>query len=160
MIDWNTVVRENSAMIFGVAWRMLGHASDAEDVVQEVFAEAYRTSKGKKIVCWTAFLRKIAACRALDALRQRKRFEPLPSEGISSMVAEPAMVAVSRELEARLQNALRELPGREAEVFCLRYFEDLPYREIADALEISPTAVSTALNQARSRLETLLDQKN
>jgi DNA-directed RNA polymerase specialized sigma24 family protein len=34
MIDWNTVVRENTTTVFGVAWRILGHAEDAEDVVQ------------------------------------------------------------------------------------------------------------------------------
>jgi DNA-directed RNA polymerase specialized sigma24 family protein len=40
----------------------------------------------------------------------------------------------------------------------LRYFEDLSYREIAATLDISPTAVSTALNQARSRLEDILNE--
>ena len=40
MDDWNTLVREHSAAIFGIAWRVLGHAQDAEDVVQEVFVQA------------------------------------------------------------------------------------------------------------------------
>jgi RNA polymerase sigma-70 factor, ECF subfamily len=159
MIDWNTVVRENTAIVFGVAWRILGHAEDAEDVVQEVFAEAHRVSQAKEVACWGAFLRKIAACRALDALRRRKILMPLVSEQVSNLGEQPTMVAAGRELEFRLRAAIKELPTREAEVFCLRCFENLSYREIAETLGISATAASTALCQARSRLESLLNEK-
>jgi RNA polymerase sigma-70 factor, ECF subfamily len=156
MTDWNSLVREHGKAVFGVAWRILGHAQDAEDVAQEVFAEAVRQANGTSVVCWAAWLRRMASCRALDALRRRRNNMPLIPAQVAARTDDPPDAAIGHELESRLRRAIAELAPREAEVFCLRYFEDLSYREIATTLGISPTAVSTALNQARRRLEELL----
>jgi RNA polymerase sigma-70 factor, ECF subfamily len=158
MVDWNSLVREHTPALFGIAWRILGHAQDAEDVVQEVFGEAHRQSDGMPVVCWPALLRRIATCRALDALRRRRATVPLDAAEAVVARDDPQAIAAGRELEARLRRALAELAPREAEVFCLRYFEDLSYRQIAETLGISPTAASTALYQARLRLEPLLTE--
>ena len=153
MVDWNSIFCEHSRSLFGIAWRILGQSQDAEDVVQEVFREAYRFSNSSDDVCWPALLRRITTCRALDALRRRQSMVPLDETHPSAARDTPEAVAVAQELETRLRIVLSELAPRQAEVFCLRYFEDLSYREIAATLEISPTAASTALSQARSRLE-------
>jgi RNA polymerase sigma-70 factor, ECF subfamily len=160
MVEWNALVREQGAAVFGVAWRILGHAQDAEDVAQEVFAEASRQCNGKPVACWPALLRRIATCRATDALRRRRTTVPLECGEPASLSDDPQAIAAGRELETRLKAALAELAPREAQVFCLRYFEDLSYRQIAETLEMSATAVSTALSQARSRLEELLNKSN
>jgi RNA polymerase sigma-70 factor (ECF subfamily) len=156
MVDLDRLVREHGPMLYGIAWRILGQAQDAEDVVQEVFAEAHRQSNGAGVVCWPALLRRMATCRALDALRRRRIMLPLDAAQPALAKEDPAAIAACRELEARLRTALAELAPREAEVFCLRYFEELSYREIAETLGISPTATSTALHHARLRLEELL----
>jgi RNA polymerase sigma-70 factor (ECF subfamily) len=160
MVDWNFLVRQHGTMVFGIAWRILGQAEDAEDVVQEVFAEAHRQANGAAVLCWPAMLRRMAACRSLDALRRRRITEPLDPARLAATGSDPPAIAVGHELEARLRAALAELAPREAEVFCLRYFEDLSYREISEALGISPTATSRALSQARARLEALLTEPN
>ena len=158
MDDWDTLIREHRVAVFGIAWRVLGHAQDAEDVVQEVFAQASRQSNGRPIVSWPALLRRVATCRALDALRRRRITIPLERVDLATAKDDPQAIAAGHELEARLRAALAELPPRDADVFCLRYFEELSYREIAETLGISATAVSTALHQARSRLEKLLTE--
>jgi RNA polymerase sigma-70 factor (ECF subfamily) len=61
-----------------------------------------------------------------------------------------------RELAERLRQVLPQLPEREGTVFCLRYFEDLPYQQIADIVDSSPGAVAVALHKARAKLEALL----
>ncbi len=73
MVDWNSLVREHTPALFGIAWRILGHAQDAEDVVQEVLGEAHRQSDGMPVVCWPALLRRMATCRALNILARRSR---------------------------------------------------------------------------------------
>jgi len=127
-------------------------------VVQEVFGEAHRQSNGAGVVCWPALLRRMATCRALDTLRRRRITMPLDGTQPAAAKEDPEAIAAGRELEARLRIALAELAPREAEVFCLRYFEDLSYRQIAETLGISPTAASTALYQARLRLGKLLTE--
>ena len=56
------------------------------------------------------------------------------------------------------RQSLAHLPPREATVFCLRYFDDLPYEKIAESLQITTGAAAVALHKARTRLEALLLQ--
>lgn len=156
MNDWDRIVRDHGPMVFGAAWRVLGHAADTEDVVQEVFLEAHRVRQTQPIQHWSGFLRRLAACRALDRLRQRRT--TLPLDGLSLLGPDdgPEATAIGHELAERLRQAIGQLPGRESEVFCLRYFEELSNQRIAKTLDISPGAVAQALHKARLKLETLL----
>jgi RNA polymerase sigma-70 factor (ECF subfamily) len=155
--DWDRLVREHGAAVFGTAWRILGHAADTEEVVQEVFLQAYRLRQTQRVKHWAGLLRRLAACRALDRLRQRKTFAPL-GEHLVGNGAAPDETAIGHELAERLRQAVAELPPREGAVFCLRYFEDFSYQQIAQALGIGPGAVAQALHKARGRLETLLTE--
>lgn len=157
MTDWDRIVRDHGSVVFATAWRILGHAADTEDVVQEVFLQAHQMARTETIRSWEALLRRLAACRALDRLRQRKAVVPLDDLPLATGAgSSPEEVALGRELSDRLRGALAQLPPREATVFCLRYFEDLPYDQIAQSLQISQGAVATALHKARARLEVLL----
>ena len=156
--DWQEIVRRHGPGVFRAAWRVLGHEADAEDVVQGVFLEAHRLWREQPAAEWVGILRSMATRRALDRLRQRR--PQATDDEINALPAadDPVAEAIGRELAQRLGQALGQLAPREAEVFCLRYFEDLSYQQIAEQLSISATAVSTALNKARGKLELLLDQ--
>lgn len=157
MTDWDRVVREHGPMVFGTAWRILGHAADAEDVVQEVFLEAHLLRARQTVRHWPGLLRRLAACRAVDRLRQRKAILPLDGLSLAGGI-EPDQEAIGHELADRLRHSIAHLPEREASVFCLRYFEDLSNQRIAEVLDISPGAVAVALHKARARLESLLTE--
>ena len=158
MSDWNRIVRDHGPMVFGTAWRILGHAADTEDVVQEVFLEAHQLQARQTVRHWPGLLRRMAACRALDRLRQRKTTVALDGLALIDPLGTPEDTAIGRELAERLRQAVAQLPTGEAAVFCLRYFEDLANHRIADVLNISPGAVAVALHKARARLETLLTE--
>jgi RNA polymerase sigma-70 factor (ECF subfamily) len=154
--DWDRIVRDYGPMVFGTAWRILGHAADTEDVVQEVFLQVHQLQRTRRVRHWGGLLRKLAACRALDRLRQRKTTASLNGVSVPDGADGPEETLMNRELADRLRQALAHLPEREAEVFCLRYFDELSYQEIADALSVSVGAVAAALHKARTRLEVLL----
>jgi RNA polymerase sigma-70 factor, ECF subfamily len=154
--DWDRIVREHGPMVFGTAWRILGHVADTEDVVQEVFFQAYRLRAVQEVRHWAGFLRQLASCRALDRLRQRKPLVSLNGMHVPQSRNGPEETAIGRELVERLRQAVAGLPPREAEVFCLRYFEDCSYQEIAETLNVNPGAVAAALHKARTKLHALL----
>jgi RNA polymerase sigma-70 factor (ECF subfamily) len=154
--DWDRIVREHGPLVYRVAWRILGHAADTEDVVQDVFLQAYQMNQAEPVRWWAALLRRLATCRALDRLRQRKACVPLDGLEVASGPDGPEAIALGHELAERLRRALASLTPREASVFCLRYFEDLSYQHIAETLGIPSGAVGTALHKARARLEALL----
>ena len=158
MTDWDRIVRDYGPLVFATAWRILGHAADTEDIVQEVFLQVHQLLRTHTVRHWPGLLRRLAACRALDRLRQRKSKSTVSINGLSLVGSGegPEEAAVEHELAERLRQGVAQLPEREASVFCMRYFDDLSYQEIADALHIRTGAVASALHKARLKLEAFL----
>jgi len=128
--DWESIVRTHGPMAFDTAGRLLGHAADTEDTVQEAMLDAFRLHGRHPIGNWGALLRHLATRRAIDRLRKRRTVCPLPPEAqalepASPESEQPASVAAERELAARLRSAVAELPDREAGVFSLRHFGEM-----------------------------------
>ena len=157
MTSWESVVWEHGQMAFAAAWRVLGHAGDAEDAVQEALLDAFHLHRSQHVASWGALLRRLATCRALDLLRKRRPAEPLSPQAAGPAAAEPPAVAVASELAQRLREALLQLAPREAEVFSLRHFGELTNEEIAEELKMTTGAVGVALYKARTRLKELLE---
>jgi RNA polymerase sigma-70 factor (ECF subfamily) len=141
-------------MAFRTAWRILGHAADTEDVVQESLLEAFEVHNAQAVANWGGLLRRIATYRALDALR-RRRPEPLDPAPLADPGAPPDAAVIEHELHERLRAAIAGLPPREGEVFAMRYFGEMSNSEIAESLGIPTGAVAVALHKARGKLEML-----
>jgi len=153
MSDWEELVNEHGPALFAIASRILGDAGAAEDVVQEVFLEAFQMKQRRELSQWSGLLHRMATCRSLDWLRKRKLAVSIDSLALASRIDDPLANAVSRELAERLREAISDLPPHEGEVFCLRYFEELSYQQIAEVLNSTSGAVATALHRARAKLE-------
>lgn len=156
MTDWDCMVRQYGPLVFTTAWRILGHTADTEDTVQEVFLQVHQMLRTHKVRHWPGLLRRLAACRALDRLRQRRSAVSLNGLSLTGRDEGPEAAAIEHELAERLRHAIAQLPDREAAVFCLRYFDDLSYQEIAESLHIRTGAVASALHKARLKLESFL----
>ncbi len=157
MATWDQIVSDHGPIAVRLARRILGPGPDAEDVVQEVFLEAFQFQQRQKVGNWAGLLRMMATRRALDRLRRRRRTEPLDGLECADAGSGPHETAVARELVERLREAIAQLPDGQAAVFSLRYFDELSYDQIAEALGIEPTAVGMALHKARAKLQTLLN---
>lgn len=150
--DWDSLVRQHAEGVVNAAIRVLGNFADAEDVAQEVFAEAFQRWTAQANHHWSGLLRRMAVCRSLDHLRHFKRNEGLPVDISDSSESGPAELAMVRKLEERQRITLLNLPPREAQVFCLHYYECLGQGEIAGLLGITRGAVAKPLCLARSKL--------
>lgn len=162
--NWNQVVELHVPGAYRAAWRILGHTEDTEDVLQDVLIEAYRHFQSGNVSNWSAFLKRLAICRAIDRVRRRKNSVCTDDLAIYDSHAGPVEQAVMREAEERVRAIIADLPERQAAVFCLFYFESFSHRQIADALEISINSVTVALYKSRGRFrvelsETLQERK-
>jgi RNA polymerase sigma-70 factor (ECF subfamily) len=165
MIDWPAVVRQNTPLVWRTVYRLLAHDADAADCLQETFLSAMAVTRRQAVGNWPGLLQRLATARALDCLRRRKRQmarqTPIDSvEALASAQPNPLQQAASRELADRLRQALAELPGPQAEAFCLRNLNGLSYLEIAQQLEVSVDAAGVLLHRARHRLRDLIGQAN
>ena len=130
--------------IYSLVLRIVSDEGDAEDVVQEVFAQAWRqagrydASRGAV----GAWLLMIARTRAIDTLRRRRARpdtqrsdEPRALDDVAAAVPDAASRIIDAENAKLVQRALSELPLLQRLVIELAYYEGLTQREIADRLE-------------------------
>lgn len=148
---------EHYRRVLMAAYRIAGSVADAEDVAQSVFL---RLGSGETpdVANAGSYLYRAAINGALDLLRRRKTaaMESLESAaGVASTEVDafPEAVASGRELAQLLRQAIGELAPRAAEMFALRYLEELGNRDIAKLMGTSSAVVAVTLHQSRSKLK-------
>ena len=154
-------IQQNGSSLYRVAWRILRHAEEVDDVLQDVILEAMEFSRRETVKSWPGLLKRLTVCRSLDRLRKRRPIESfdegdLRTSRVNQRNGSPVDNAIGRELASRLRNVISKLPARQAEVFSLRYFDDCDNQEIASTLRISSAAVATALRKSRLKISELL----
>lgn len=151
-VTWDEFVATHGPTVLAAALRVLANSADAEEVAQDVFVEVFRSGAFAQLHQQGALVRTMATRRALDRLRLRKPSVALNGRERGPGDFEPHEHLIADELDRRLREALTELPPREAEVFCLVYFEGHSQAAISQALGISSGAVAKALCKAREKL--------
>ncbi|GAC1642643.1 MAG: hypothetical protein NVS4B12_06060 [Ktedonobacteraceae bacterium] len=141
-----------------LAYRMLGNATEAEDVTQEAFVRAYtQLATYKPAHKFSTWLLSIASHLSIDQLR-RRRFLALPLEDVPFLEwivdsgVSPEQSALRGEQHDEVQTYLQRLPGKYRAVIVLRYWHDFSYDEIAAALNLTPALVKARLHRARELL--------
>ncbi|OGV63488.1 MAG: hypothetical protein A2283_05300 [Lentisphaerae bacterium RIFOXYA12_FULL_48_11] len=149
--------------VINFIYRMLGNASDAEDMAQDVFVRAYQN------ICKSAFrigegrfstwLFQIAHNAAIDNLRKRKR---QPTETINDMEESKFARAVTdktadkvlaeQELGNQIANAISELPPDQKTAIVLSEYHDISYSEISEIMKCSEKSVESRLYRAKNTL--------
>jgi RNA polymerase sigma-70 factor (ECF subfamily) len=154
-------------------YRFSGSLTEAEDLVQETLAKAWRGRSGYRgeagLRTW---LRRIATRVCLDALRTKKRtlpsavnaagsnghevlwLDPLPDHLLADADADPAAAYDLREsVSLAFLTALQRLPARQRAVLLLRDVLAMRASEVADQLEMTESAVTSLLHRARRTME-------
>jgi RNA polymerase sigma-70 factor (ECF subfamily) len=143
----------HSRIIYSLAFRIVGDPPEADEIVQDVFAQAWRqaerydTSRGV-VVAW---LLMIARSRAIDRVRSRRGLPALAPDGEKglSLMADPAegpeLQTLSAEQVRRLKRALDTLPLQQRMTIQLAFYEGLTHVEIAERLEEPLGTVKTRI---------------
>ena len=145
-----------SNQIFGYCLHQLGSREEAEDAVQSTFLNAFRgLSRGVVPELEQAWLFKIAHNVCLSRRRsswRRGRIEsPEDFHEMQDTLAAPNRRDLRDELVG-LQDVLEEMPDNQRRAILLREWQGLSYREIADEMELSQSAVETLIFRARRTL--------
>ena len=163
MTEWERIVGRHSGSVWQMAYRLLGDREEAADCFQETFLTALELARQQKVRNWPGLLGRLCTCRAMDRLRKRVaragRINSIADfSNVTSANPGPSELAQAAELSAKLRLALTQLPGQQAEVFCMRCLNDLSYRQIAKQLGLSSSSVGVLLHRARLRLRELLSE--
>jgi RNA polymerase sigma factor (sigma-70 family) len=162
--SWDEVVREHSARVYRLAYRLTGNVHDAEDLTQDVFVRVFRSLSSYTPGTFEGWLHRITTNLFLDGVRrkQRIRFDALAEDAadrVSGREQPPDRVLDDRMLEGDIQAALDELAPdfRAAVVLC--DVEGLSYEEIAATLGIKLGTVRSRIHRGRAQLRAALDHR-
>lgn len=144
------------SLLFTVAYELLGSAADAEDVVQETWLRWADKDRGD-VLDPRAYLVRIVTRQALNRLRTvARRREEYVGEWLPEPVLTSPDVAEDVELAESVSIAmltvLETLAPTERAVFVLREVFDVPYDEIAVAVDKSPAAVRQIAHRSREHV--------
>ena len=141
-----------------IAYRMLGDASEAEDIAQEAMLRLWDNAPkwqagGAGVAAW---LGRVATNLCLDRLRRRKfaSDDAVPERADDRPLADE--VIDDEALRARTAAAVRALPDRQRAAIILTYYEDYPNMAAASALDMNIKAFESLLLRARAALRLAL----
>ncbi len=159
-----TVYRLTSAKLFGIAIRILGERSEAEDVLQEVYVTVWRkaatfdAARASPMTWLIAIVRNRAIDR-LRAGRQNRRMEPID---VADEVADTAPAAdsalESAQDHARLHGCLDGLEARERNALRGAFFDGNTYDELAERMKVPLGTMKSWIRRAMIKLKSCLEQ--
>jgi len=158
MQEIEALYRQHAAAILCFAWRLSGDRSTAEDIVSETFVRLMTRSTRVRTRTARAYLLAIARNAYLTRLRRLRREEPLIDEPQTTEASPERQREGRAVLEATLK-ALRRLPEGERAALLLRVDHDLPYEEVAAALDISEAAARVRVHRARLHLAATMQEE-
>lgn len=165
------LVQRYQSRLVGVLHHLVGNATEAEDLGQEVFLRVYRARKKYRARCkFSTWLFTIANNLALNNLRstQRKRavslntrdsgpLGPRPAERlVRDSGSQPSKRIQQQEMAAVVRAALDQLNERQRMAVVLNKFEDMGYAEIAEIMGLTTKGVKSLLCRARVNLRAAL----
>jgi RNA polymerase sigma-70 factor (ECF subfamily) len=139
---FNTLVLRYKEKIYWIVRRMIPDHDEADDITQNVFIKAYQSLKTfKGDSSFYTWIYRIAVNLSLNEIRRKKlrRTFSIDEEihQVPSFDAQPLELLEQKERTQQIREAIEQLPDKQKKVFLLRYYEELPYEEIAKILKTS-----------------------
>jgi RNA polymerase sigma-70 factor, ECF subfamily len=159
--------------VFNFILRYVGDKETAEDLLQETFMRVIKGADAyKRQAKFTTWLYTIARNLCVDQTRRRKHRKhasldaPMGSDDDSGtlldVVASGEMASdrksVNKQLHQRLQGAIGALSEEQREVFLMREFLDMPFKQIADVVGVPENTVKSRMRYALEKLRLDLDE--
>lgn len=160
-LAFDRLAARHLARIYRIAYRLLGHAADAEEVTQEALVRVWQHADrfDRHRAKFSTWCYRIVVNLALT-LKRRPAPEPIEAASeLADTAADPEIAAEDRERRHALERALQNLPDRQRAALALVYDEELSGEEAAVILEISPRALEGLLRRGRQSLREWLAQR-
>lgn len=163
---WGELYRTFAPSIFRFCRRALPTREDAEDATMEIFMKLRdKLSQYDETRSFSAWLYRVAANHCWDILRRRKIRQDKETEDVENVPLEhpdPNQLdkLIEQKTSEEVRHALDKLGARARMALVLRYYSDMSYDEIADALGVRRAFVGVVLLRARHELRQALEGKS
>jgi RNA polymerase sigma-70 factor, ECF subfamily len=157
-LAFRELVQRHTPAVYRYAYRFTSHASEAEDVVQDVFVKVWSRAgdwrEGQGAL--GAWLRRVTTNLCIDRKRRGRRLVDAPPPEQADPAQGADETANANRLAKVATDAVARLPERQRAAIVLTYFEDLPNADAADAMQMNLKAFESLLVRARAALAKLV----
>ena len=157
---WQELVRDHSAQVYRLAYRLTGNRPDAEDLTQDVFVRVFKSINTFQPGTLEGWLHRITTNLFLDQARrcQRIRMDALSAapDHVWGSASGPEELHLDGELDADVDAALRALSPEQRVAVVLCDIEGLSYEEIAAVLDVKLGTVRSRIARGRAALREAL----
>ena len=156
---FDTVVERHQRSVYQLCFRFARRHEDAADLTQEVFLRAYRgLPRFRGEASLATWLYRIGVNVCLNHVSAKRAPETALDEAppLSASGDDPASVFAKARESARVRRAVARLPPKQRATLILRVYQDLPHREIAEALGTTVGAAKANFFHALGNLKRLL----
>jgi RNA polymerase sigma-70 factor (ECF subfamily) len=164
---YDSLYHSHRARVLGLCRLLLADRDEAEDVSQEVLIKLYRAQRSiSEPIAWGPWLTRVTVNACRDRRRSgwwrwwRDGHRELEAENLRGNTRTPEEDAIGREQREAIWESFHALSSRQREVFVLRYVEELPTNDVAEALGMSAGTVKRHLYRAVHRLRGALGSRS
>jgi RNA polymerase sigma-70 factor (ECF subfamily) len=151
------LVHHYQQLLYWQIRKILLNHEDTDDVLQNVFIKVYRglhNFKGdSKLSTW---MYRIAYNESMTFLKKKSRTVKIESAELQEYLVDQLEADVyfsGDDIQMELQKALARLPDRQRQVFNMRYYDEIKFKDIAEILELSEGAVKSSYHIAAKKIE-------
>ncbi|MDP2453010.1 MULTISPECIES: RNA polymerase sigma factor [unclassified Kaistella] len=133
----------------------------AQDILQDTFIKAYQNflqfKRESQLYTWLYRIATNESLQQLNKLKKMQKSDEGSTNHLQNLVADNVQ-ADADEIQILLQKAINTLPEKQKLVFNMRYYEDLPYEDISQILEMSVGTCKTNYHYAKQKVEDFIKQ--
>ncbi|HEX5176907.1 MAG TPA: sigma-70 family RNA polymerase sigma factor [Chthoniobacteraceae bacterium] len=168
---FDELVVKYSPRLYGLIYNMTSNHEDTNDMLQDVFAKAYRAIKGfRGKSSFYTWIHTIAVNMTLNFLKKRGRRYHLSLDDVDTSIqndkefieltstSSPVREADLSELQRRLNEAMMKLSDEHRAVVTMFHIQGMPHAEISKILGVSEGTVRSRLFYANRQLQNYLDE--
>ncbi|MBN1199362.1 MAG: sigma-70 family RNA polymerase sigma factor [Bacteroidales bacterium] len=162
------LVETNQQLVIRTCYSLVHELEDARDLAQEVFIEILKSASSfrgnAKLSSW---IYRIAINKSLNHLKRSRRREALALFSLQdhqhringeemvdqNSYSEVDQTMEEKELKQALHTAINRLPVNQKIAFTLHNYEELPYKEIAEVMDLSVSSVESLIHRAKQNLQ-------
>ncbi len=161
-MKFEEAVQEYKNRIFNYIYRNVSVREDAEDIFQSVFVSLYKSYNKVDENTMSAYIYRIAHNRIVDYYKRSSKNKKKEQDILHNSASGDEVMYTERTVadkNDKIREALKKLSERESQAINLQFYEKKSYKEIADIMDSTASAVDSLLIRAKRKLKKIISQE-
>lgn len=160
-IDITILYQRYADLVYGSCLKYFKNKADADDAVSEIFVLVSKKLKTHEVASFKSWLYTVTKNYCIEVLRRNNRLRDKMSaaESVYSEAIFHPDDAVDREVIRKMNGCIDNLANNQKQTIQLFYFDKVPYKNIADKLDLSWDQVRSLIQNGRRNIKNCLEKK-